>query len=119
MVNILSMNIRSPPKHSGELKCFINVLGNEFDIIVLTEIGSRNLSTVEHIFAGYVVFYVTADVNFYVGVGIDISEKWKMCISMNTFRLQNHVILLNVKQKVFFVRFTHNNVSFIVGRWNL
>ena len=69
------MNIRSLPKHSGELKCFINVLGNEFDIIVLTEIGSRNLSTVEHIFAGYVVFYVTPDVNFYVGVGIDISEK--------------------------------------------
>ena len=24
-----------------------------------------------------------------------------MCISMNTFRLQNHVIVLNVKQKVF------------------
>ena len=74
-LNILSMNIRSLPKHSGELKCFINVLGNEFDIIVLTEIGSRNLSTVEHLFAGYVFFYVTPDVNFYGGVGIYISEK--------------------------------------------
>ena len=66
------MNIRSLAKHSGELKYFINVLVNEFDIIVLTEIGSRNLSTVEHLFADYVFFYVTPDVNFYGGVGIYI-----------------------------------------------
>ena len=66
------MNTRSLPKHSGELKCFINVLGNEFDMIVLTEIGSRNVSTVEQLFEGYVFFYVTPDVNFYGGVGIYI-----------------------------------------------
>ena len=38
------MNIRSPNR-GGESIHFLNILDTTFDITVLTEIGSRNLST--------------------------------------------------------------------------
>ena len=100
-LNILSMNIRSLPKYSGELKCFIKVLGNESDIIVLAEIGSRNISTVEHLFGGYVFFYVIPDVNCYGGVDIYVSEKMENVYIDEHLSIINHVIVSNVKQKVF------------------
>ena len=109
------MNIRSLPKHSRELKCFINVLRNEFDIIVLTEIGSRNLSTVEHLFAGYVFFYVTPDVNFYGGVGIYISEKMENVYIDEHLSITKSCNCVKCETESLFVGFTHNNVSFIVG----
>ena len=114
-LKILSMNIRSLPKHSGELKCFINVLGNEFDIIVLTEIGFRNLSTVEHLFAGYVFSYVTPDVNFYGGVGIYISKKMENVYIDEHLSITKSCHYVKCETESLFVKFTHNNVSFIVG----
>ena len=66
------MNIRSLPKHSGELKCIINVLENQFDVIVLSEIGSRNISTVQHLFVDFTLYHVTPVRNLYGGVGIYI-----------------------------------------------
>ena len=109
------MNIRCLPKHSGELRCFINVLGNEFDIIVLTEIGSRNISTVEHLFAGYVFFYVTPDVNFYGGVGIYISEKMENVYIDEHLSITKSCHCVKCETGSLFVRFTHNNASFIVS----
>ena len=57
-LNILSLNIRSLPKHGGELVCLLEVLETKFDIIVLTEIGSRNISTVKHLLENYQLYYV-------------------------------------------------------------
>ena len=48
-LNIFTLNIRSLPKHRGELVNFINLLQAEFQVIILSEKGSRNLTTVEHI----------------------------------------------------------------------
>ena len=48
-----STNIRSLPKHGGELLCLIIVLKTKFDIIVLTEIGTRNIELVKHLFENY------------------------------------------------------------------
>ena len=42
----IGMNIRSLPKHAGELIVFLKLLQTNFDMIVLTEIGARNVSTV-------------------------------------------------------------------------
>ena len=41
-LKVFSMNIRSLPKHKGELVAYLSNLPL-FDILVLTEIGSRNI----------------------------------------------------------------------------
>ena len=52
-LNIFSLNIRSLPKHGGELVNFLQLLEANFHVIVLTEINSRNLSVVEHLFKNH------------------------------------------------------------------
>ena len=69
-LNIFSMNIRSLPKHGGELLCLMSILKTKFDIIVLTEIGTRNIGLVKHLFENYEFHYVLALDNLYGGVGI-------------------------------------------------
>ena len=50
------MNIRSLPKHGGELAVFLKLLEADFDIIVLMEIGSRNIDTVKYIWDSHQFF---------------------------------------------------------------
>ena len=74
-LQILSPNIRSLPKHGDELVCLLEVLETKFQIIVLTEIGSRNISTVEHISEHYQLYYVTPKEYMFGEVGIYVSEE--------------------------------------------
>ena len=64
--NIFSMNIRSLPKHGGELLTLINMLNTKFHVIVLTEIGARNLSLVEHLMPDYTFHYVVPATTIYL-----------------------------------------------------
>ena len=73
-LNIFSMNIRSLPKHGGELLHFMSILKTKFDIIVLTEIGTRNIDVVKHQFENYEFHYVLPSNNLYGGVGIYFSK---------------------------------------------
>ena len=73
-LNIFSMNIRSLPKHGGELLYLMSVLETKFDIIVLREIGTRNIELVKHLFDNYEFHYVLALDNLYGGVGIYFSK---------------------------------------------
>ena len=52
-LNIIYFNIRSLPKHSGEHLVFLEALEIHFYIIVLSEIGARNIGTVEHLLSNY------------------------------------------------------------------
>ena len=52
-LNIFALNIRSLPKHGGELLYFLKDLNTKFDVIVLTEIGSKNISVVEKLLPDY------------------------------------------------------------------
>ena len=73
-LNTFSMNIRSLPKHGGELTVFLKLLEADFDIIVLTEIGSRNIDTVKYVLDSH-EFHLVAPVNdMYGGVGIYVSN---------------------------------------------
>ena len=72
--NIFSMNICSLPKHGGELLYLMSVLETKFDIIVLTEIGTRNIELVKHLFDNFEFHYVLALNNLYGGVGIYFSK---------------------------------------------
>ena len=69
-LNILTLNIVSLPKHGSELVCYLNILEMCFDVIVLTEIGLRNISTVEMLLDHYTFYYVLPNSNPRGGVGI-------------------------------------------------
>ena len=64
------MNIRSLPKHYGELLCMLSVLETRFDVIILTEIGARSISTAQNRMNEYTFYHVIPENNFYEGVGI-------------------------------------------------
>ena len=73
-LNIFCMNIRSLPRHSGELVVFLESLQTNFDVIVLTEIGARNMSTVQHLMDDYEFLYTLPKNNIYGGVGLYLSK---------------------------------------------
>ena len=56
-LNIFSLNIRSLPKHGGELLNFLGSLKTDFHVIILTEIGSPNLTVVEKMLPNYTFFH--------------------------------------------------------------
>ena len=58
-LNVISMNVRSLPKHYGELLCMLSVLETRFDVIIITEIWARNTTTAQNIMNEY---------NFYHGI---------------------------------------------------
>lgn len=74
-LNIFSLNIRSLPKHAGELSCFLNSLETKFDIIVLNEIGRCDSSIIDNIFMGYTLHVDLPMDNMKGGVGIYISNR--------------------------------------------
>ena len=49
---------------------FLESLQTNFDVIVLTEIGARNISTVEHLLDDYEFLYTSPKSNMYGGVGL-------------------------------------------------
>ena len=71
-LNIFSLNISSLPKHGGELVYFLNSLQTEFQVMILCEIGSKNLSTVEYIFPNHNFLFVPPNTSTKGGVGIYI-----------------------------------------------
>ena len=64
------MNIRSLPKHGGELVCFFNLMTTKFDVVVLTEIGAKNITLGENLLPGYKFYYIIPDKNKWGGVEI-------------------------------------------------
>ena len=53
ILNIISFDIRSLPRHSGKLLVFLEALETHFHVLVLSEIGVRNIGTVEHFLSNY------------------------------------------------------------------
>ena len=56
----------------GGLK--IKSLQTNFNVIVLTEIGARNISTAEHLLDDYEFLYTLPKSNMYGGIGLYLSE---------------------------------------------
>ena len=76
----LHLNIRSLDKHMGELLALIDALGGNFDIIALSEIGTKNIENREALLAkyGYGFRYKMPD-RCRGGVGI----LFKKCLTLN------------------------------------
>ena len=73
-LNIFSLNIRSLPKHGGELLQFLKDLNTRFDVIVLTEIGAKNVSVVDKLIPDYNFHYILPTKSKCGGVGIYTSK---------------------------------------------
>ena len=87
-LNVFSLNVRSLPKHGGELLCLLDSLEARFQLIILTEIGARNLGLVENLIPGHTLLHVIPKSNMKGGVGIycsndliDLSREDELVIS--------------------------------------
>ena len=114
-LNILSLNIRSLPKHGGELVCLLEVLETKFDIIILTEIGSLNISTVKHLLENYQLYYVISKDNMFGGVGIYVNEELTDVHAVDEFTIQKSCHCPKCEIESLFITFRYHNSQYIVG----
>ena len=114
-LNIFSLNIRSLPKHGGELFCFLKDLNTKFHIIVLTEIGSKNISVVENLLPNYNFQYVLPEKNKCGGVGI------YTCGSLTDVIVKDHVKFVKscdctkCETESLFIEFCYRGIAYTVG----
>ena len=108
-LNILSLNIRSLPKHGGELLCLVKSLETPFQIIVLTEIGARNIGTVENLLPGYNLLYTTPNNNLKGGVGIYFSDIFHDFCIEETVNLRKSCECPRCEYEFLLVNFSYGN----------
>ena len=114
-LNILSLNIRSLPKHGGELVYLINSLETTFHIIILTEIGSRNLSLVECLIPGYRFIHVTPINNVCGGVGIYVGPEIEQLERREEYEFHKQCQCVKCAFECLFVNFTFCHKKYTLG----
>ena len=75
-LNVYSLNLRSFPKHAGELITLLSMLNAKFHVIVLTEIGARNYSLVENVMPEYTFYHAKPVNNMFGSVGIYLCDEF-------------------------------------------
>ena len=114
-LNIFSMNIRSLPKHGGELLVFLQSLETKFDVIVLTEIGARNIGTVEHLLPNYDFYYTLPRENFYGGVGMYVSKSIGSIQTIDDLNFTKTCQCSKCAVETLYIRFDYGKRSYILG----
>ena len=71
------------------------------DVIILTEIGARNLGVMLNLFPNYTFHYVRPHANNYGGVGINTHNSLLNVVMMDDSMLTRNVIVQNVISKTF------------------
>ena len=113
-LNIFSMNIRSLAKHGGELLCLMSILKTKFDIIVLTEIGTRNIGLVKHLFENYEFHYVLALDNLYGGVGIYFNKDIQN-LEILDISIEKSCHCIKCEMESLFARFDYGGETYTIG----
>ena len=114
-LNILSLNIRSLPRHGGELLNLLNVFGTHFHVIVLSEIGARNLSVVQHLIPNYTFYYTIPESNNFGGVGMFLSDELLDISIIDEYTIMKTCRCIRCDFESLFVTFTYNNATYTVG----
>ena len=114
-LNIISLNIRSLPKHGGELVCLLSMLVCKFQVILLAEIGARNLCTVEHLLPYYYFYHVIPKSNMFGGVGIYISDELQDVSVMDELKLIRTCNCNTCDFESLFINFTFRNTKYTLG----
>ena len=114
-LNIFSMNIDSLRKHDGELLVFLKLLETDFDIVVLTEMGSRNIYLVKHLLNDYDFYSVTPLNNMYGGVGIYVSSNINNVLVLDNIAVEETCLCPKCEIESPFLNFSYMNESYVIG----
>ena len=109
------MNIRTLPKHYGELLCLLSALETRFDVIILTEIGARNITTVRCIMDNYQFYFTIPANNMYGGVGINIRKDLADACMMDELKIEKTCHCPKCEMESLYLKFTYHKKKFIVG----
>ena len=113
-LNIFSMNIRSLPKHGGGLVCFFNLMTTKFDVVVLTEIGAKNITLVENLLPGYKFYYIIPDKNKCGGVGIYMRDTIDSITPIEDVSMSLACGCTRCEVKSWFLQFVFRGVKYTV-----
>ena len=109
------MYIRSLPKHGGELSVFLQSLETKFDVILLTEVGARNIGTVEHLLPNYDFYYTLPRENFYGGVGMYVSKSIGSIQTIDDLNFTQTCQCSKCAVQTLYIRFDYGKRSYILG----
>ena len=93
----------------------IYVLETRFDVIILTEIGARNITTVQNIMNEYNFYYVIPENNFYGGVGSYVHNSIVDACVMDELKIGKSCHCLRCGNESIFLKFNYCKKYFIVG----
>ena len=114
-LTIISFNIRSLPRPSGELLVFLDALEIPFHVIVLSEIGARNIGTVEHFLSYNDLYYVLPKENNFGGVGIYVHNDLDSVQIMDDLSVQETCRCSKCNVESVFIKFIYHRKSYILG----
>ena len=114
-LNIFSMNIRSLPKRGGELLVFLKLPETDVDIVVLTEIGSRNIDLVKPLLNDDDFYCVAPLKNMYGGVGIDVSSNINNVRVLDNIAVEKTCLCPKCEIEPLFLNFSYMNESYMIG----
>ena len=114
-LNVFSMNIRSLIKHMGELSCLLQVLGNDFDIIILSEIGSRNLSLAQNLFPNHEFYFKPPKRNYFGGVAVYINKNMTEVRVLSNLEITMNCNCVKCEVESLFLQFKHFKYPYIIG----
>ena len=114
-LNIFALNIRSLPKHGGELLYFLKDLDTKFDVTVLTEIGSKNISVVEKLLPDYNFHYVLPAKNKCGGVGIYTCNSLTNVIVKDDIKLAISCDCIKCEIESLFIEFCYRGTTLLLA----
>ena len=109
------MNIRSLPEHGCELVNLITNMETKFDVIILTEIGARNLSVVLNLFLNYTFHYMRPHDNYYGGVGIYTDNSLLNVFMMDDLMITKTRDCSKCEFESLFIEFMYTGILYTLG----
>ena len=77
-ISIFHINIRKFSKRRGEILAYLKILQNDFDVIVLSEIGSDASFNCSPILREYACVYELPKCNTYGGMALYVNQRLKV-----------------------------------------
>ena len=114
-LNIFSLNIRSLPKHGGELLQFLKDLDTRFDVIVLTEIGAKNVSVVDKLIPDYNFHYTLPAKSKCGGVGIYTCKALTNVAVKDDIKIGKSCDCVKCETESLFIEFCHRGTAYTIG----
>ena len=109
------MNIRSLPKNYGELVRLFAVLETRFDVIILTAIGTRIITTVQCTMGDYQFYHTIPASNMYSGAAIYIRKDISYVCIMDELKIEKTGHCPWCEMEIRYLKFTYDEKKLIVG----